>query len=336
MQVEDTSQHFQEANDRPRMLNELFVEAMLFMDRDSLDSMQLACRFMFDYIREHEANKLALRQISRVSLGDIRRVGSDGADEEYDWLSVMRVIRRSGDQDQELVFTCVHRLLPYLRTAYCEYVRVTLSTIQSAGAKSYLIACGILFDDLVARETTHVGRLSVDSEQGSVELLNRSIDAFKSVRKLEMIATSDELIEPEAFNEVFFASLAQRRIAYFDSGLDISVDSFLEIDAATAFAYLFAEPLNGVSRELSGVQCTEKDLLKLIRKKAGELDSRQRVDLEATIGLYNPDRVDPAGFEKYEEGEGKWVVNDLDNGMKLEIEEDTHENRVVIRVYSPM
>lgn len=109
----------------------------------------------------------------------------------------MRVIRRSGDQDQELVFTCVHRLLPYLRTAYCEYVRVTLSTIQSAGAKSYLIACGILFDDLVARETTHVGRLSVDSEQGSVELLNRKCQkeyCLLPIRYGNGMCTSGELV----------------------------------------------------------------------------------------------------------------------------------------------
>lgn len=55
------------------MLNELFVEVMLFMDRDSLDSMQLACRFMLDYIRQREPTELALRRILKFNLGGVNR-----------------------------------------------------------------------------------------------------------------------------------------------------------------------------------------------------------------------------------------------------------------------
>ncbi|KAH7711391.1 hypothetical protein AAVH_21295 [Aphelenchoides avenae] len=62
----DTAKRQKKAPSRPRMLNELFVEVMAFMDRDSLELMQPACRFMRDYISEHEADELALRRISHV------------------------------------------------------------------------------------------------------------------------------------------------------------------------------------------------------------------------------------------------------------------------------
>ncbi|KAH7699391.1 hypothetical protein AAVH_33503, partial [Aphelenchoides avenae] len=320
------------ANNRPRLLNELFVEVMLFMDRDSLDSIQLACRFMLAYIREHEANELALRRIAAVSLGDVRFAEDVNADDEEYWLPVMRLIRY--DEDEKLVFTCVHGLVPYLRMVFCKAVYVTLETIQSAGATNYEIACGMLFADLNAR-STDVDSLRVCSDQGATDLLNRCINAFKSVRHLHMTATSDELFEPHAFNEVFFASLAHRGITCFDAKLDLNQAGILEINAGTAFAYVFAEPMNGVSRELRGVKFVEKDILELIRKKAGELDSRQRVDLKATIDtvFYDYD-IDFAVFEKYESGEGRWAFNDLDNGLILEIEDNAVESILSIRVYS--
>ncbi|KAH7668163.1 hypothetical protein AAVH_42998, partial [Aphelenchoides avenae] len=55
-----------------------------------------------------------------------------------------------------------------------------------------------------------------------------------------------------------------------------------------------------------------------------------RVDLNATISLLT---IDPTGFEKYKKGEDKWIVNDLDNGMQLEIEE-SGDYTVLIHVYS--
>ncbi|KAH7709174.1 hypothetical protein AAVH_23562 [Aphelenchoides avenae] len=310
--------HAKKARNRPRMLNELFDEVMLFMDRDSLDSIQLACRFMLNYISKHEANELALRLISAVSLGEMWRANGLNADDEEYWLPVMRLSRDDEEGDKVLVFNCVHGLLPYLRLAFCKAVYVTLNVIQSASATSYEIACGMLFGNFDARET-HVESLYVDCDQGTVDILNRSINAFKSVKKVTMSTTSDELIEPEAFNEAFFASLAQRGIRYFRSELDENQENFLEIDASTALAYAFASPTADVSRELSGLECKiEKDFLQLVRKKASELDSRQRVDLKATIALIFYD-IDPTGFENYKTGEGKWVVNDLDNGLTLEI-----------------
>lgn len=101
------------------------------------------------------------------------------------------------------------------------------------------------------------------------EYVSGCINAFKSVRHLHMTATSDELFEPHAFNEVFFASLAHRGITCFDAKLDLNQAGILEINAGTAFAYVFAEPMNGVSRELRGVKFVEKDILELIRKVCG-------------------------------------------------------------------
>lgn len=167
------------------MLNELFAEVMLFMGQDSHDSMQLARRFMLDYIRKNEITELALRRIERVSLGDVcryktdyfrnlfRHFSTDGlnAGDEEHWMPVMRLSRHGGDNDKVLVFNCVHGLLPYLRLAYCDFVCVVFETIQSAGAISFEIALALL-DDLNACEA-HVDSLHVCSDQGTVDLLNR-------------------------------------------------------------------------------------------------------------------------------------------------------------------
>lgn len=82
-----------------------------------------------------------------------------------------------------------------------------------------------------------------------------------------MTTISDELIEPEAFNEAFFASLAHRGIKYFNSDLDYNQGRVLEIDAPTALAYVFAEPAVDVSRFLGGLECiVEQDFLKLVKQ----------------------------------------------------------------------
>lgn len=49
------------------------------------------------------------------------------------------------------------------------------------------------------------------------------------------------------------------------------------------------------------------------------MDARQRVALKAEINRIRG-HVDSTGFEKYEKGEGKWVITDLENGLKVEIE----------------
>ncbi|KAH7709172.1 hypothetical protein AAVH_23560 [Aphelenchoides avenae] len=114
------AKHQKKAPNRPRMLHELFVEVMLFMDRDSLDSMQLADRFLLDYITKHEADELALRRISEVYLGDVC-CGPDPDDEEH-WLPLMYLSRRIDNDKKIHEFNCVHVLLPYLRLAYCKSV----------------------------------------------------------------------------------------------------------------------------------------------------------------------------------------------------------------------
>ncbi|KAH7697111.1 hypothetical protein AAVH_35809, partial [Aphelenchoides avenae] len=54
--------------------------------------------------------------------------------------------------------------------------------------------------------------------------------------------------------------------------------------------------------------------------KASELDGRHRIDFKFSIDkLSKP--IDPAGFEKYQKGERSWLVNDLENGITLEVEE---------------
>lgn len=45
------------------------MEVASYLDRDTLDSMQLACRFMHDLIRVQETDKLALRNITDVEIG---------------------------------------------------------------------------------------------------------------------------------------------------------------------------------------------------------------------------------------------------------------------------
>lgn len=49
---------------------ETFENVAAFLDRDILDSMQLACCFMLDFIRVRETDKLALRWIADVQIGE--------------------------------------------------------------------------------------------------------------------------------------------------------------------------------------------------------------------------------------------------------------------------
>ncbi|KAH7698072.1 hypothetical protein AAVH_34840 [Aphelenchoides avenae] len=57
------------ARTHPQIPTETFMEVASYLDRDTLDSMQLACRFMHDLIRVQETDKLALRNITDVEIG---------------------------------------------------------------------------------------------------------------------------------------------------------------------------------------------------------------------------------------------------------------------------
>lgn len=55
------------------MPTETFEEVAAYLNRDTLDSMQLACRFMLDFIRKRDMGKLALRSIPEVQIGHTGR-----------------------------------------------------------------------------------------------------------------------------------------------------------------------------------------------------------------------------------------------------------------------
>ncbi|KAH7713298.1 hypothetical protein AAVH_19355 [Aphelenchoides avenae] len=57
----------------PNTPNETFVDILLFMDRDTLEAMQLACRFLLEFVRDREVKELPLRSISQVDLVEFYR-----------------------------------------------------------------------------------------------------------------------------------------------------------------------------------------------------------------------------------------------------------------------
>lgn len=66
-------------------------------------------------------------------------------------------------------------------------------------------------------------------------------------------------------------------------------------------------------------------------QKASELDACQRFDFKFSLDEFVR-TIEPSGFEKYQKGKGAWTINDLENGVTLEILEA--DKSVLINVFS--
>ncbi|KAH7710325.1 hypothetical protein AAVH_22397 [Aphelenchoides avenae] len=57
----------------PRTPNETFTDILHFLDRDTLDAVQLTFRFLLEFIGDREASGLPLRSLSQVKIGCFER-----------------------------------------------------------------------------------------------------------------------------------------------------------------------------------------------------------------------------------------------------------------------
>ncbi|KAH7713269.1 hypothetical protein AAVH_19383, partial [Aphelenchoides avenae] len=58
---------------QPLLPGETFDDVLKFLDRDTLDSAMLVCRFMFNAVGTPEVDHLAVRLVAEVSLGEARK-----------------------------------------------------------------------------------------------------------------------------------------------------------------------------------------------------------------------------------------------------------------------
>ncbi|KAH7708261.1 hypothetical protein AAVH_24505, partial [Aphelenchoides avenae] len=160
-----------------------------------------------------------------------------------------------------------------------------------------------------------------------------AFDAFKPLSKVVVKADFSPNGWSSSFNEAFFIAATECgvRSMQFESE---PLRAALAVDLLPALSFVFAKPTSGDDRSISGADCKVDgdDFLAQLIKKASGLDGRERIDFKFSVdALSKP--IDPAGFEKYGRGDGRfWLVNDLENHINVEVQQT--ENRVEVHVFS--
>ncbi|KAH7704425.1 hypothetical protein AAVH_28389 [Aphelenchoides avenae] len=304
--------------------NETIVEIVLFADRDALDAWQLVCLFVRDFIHNREANELPLRPVAQVRIGKFSRPKPGHDYWPQHWLPAVAVARGSDFE----VPDSVNRLVPYLRLAYCQSVYVDLRLTRCVREQLREAAYGAIFGDLILPNTS-VELLEIYVDDGSAIVAHRAFKAFEALSKV-VVKMDGRRSDPDwarSFDETFFISAAKCgvRSISFDTGSQYWID----INVLPALSFGFAEPTAGGDRSISSVFCAleDEDFLAQLIEKASELDGRQHIDFTFTIeDLSEP--IDPAGYEKYQNGEWSWLIDDLENGITVEIEEAEHSTEI--------
>ncbi|KAH7722285.1 hypothetical protein AAVH_10142 [Aphelenchoides avenae] len=323
---------------RPALSDDSIIELILFMDRDTLDSMQLVCRFVRDSIAtlDRRTAKLALRLIRRVQVGDVMRVGTP----------VVELMRDEGQPDTLLRY--IDNMGPYLRHAYCSSVMIDLQLLPHASGNNADFFYRRFFDGLKAEETP-VNSLCLNTRKLASGLLTRCLQAFKSVKKLhhEWVphCVHDLDVSEATFDAEFFVHAASRGVCDLASITCVTHvwpdEGIVAIPFSAALAFGFAKPESGGDRELflDHGELTG-DLLTQLRQKASELDGSRHISFK--FKLIDVRRggslMDVNGFEKYYKGDLTWRIDDLENGITVEIEEieeEVGEFEIVIKVSSP-
>ncbi|KAH7713016.1 hypothetical protein AAVH_19625 [Aphelenchoides avenae] len=288
--------------------------------------MQLVCRFLLEFILNREAKELPLRSISRVYIGRHFRP-KPGDYWEQHWLPVVNVVRDSstGAKRPETV----HQLVPYLRLAYCESICIDLRWTRFVRHGHHNAAYGAFFGDLLV-PNTFVDVLTVRVDEGGAILAPRAFEAFKPLNKVVVKATGHHDWE-NSFYEAFFLSAAECGVRSIEFKSDSRFTTGIGLLPALSFG--FSELAAGGDRSITGVDCDIDDdnFLEQLVKLTSELDGRQRIDFKFSIGTLSK-AIDRAGFERYQKDLCSWLVNDLKNGVMLEVVE--HEESVRIHVFS--
>ncbi|KAH7704135.1 hypothetical protein AAVH_28680 [Aphelenchoides avenae] len=313
------------SSNRPRIPNETFEDVAAYLDRDTLDSMQLSCRFVLDFIRLRETDKLALRWIAHVHIGETLTSLEGGREVNY-WLPITYIER--GENDRQWLDN-MHIISAFLRLSYCNRVVIDPPGLQSVESHTFLQKfnryCGMLLEHLNATDTS-VGVLTVRAEgcaytaQRECFKLGDCVGTFKSVNEVRLNVADDTFEEVRAFDEIFFADMARSGVRCLE--FRTTYDA-IEVDVVTALAFGFAEPAAGGDRRLAGVELSaDSNILAEVREASNELVGDQKVDFTFEFCKLRPAVIiDPLGFEKYNKGKGVWLFNDLQNKVIVEIKE---------------
>ncbi|KAH7713270.1 hypothetical protein AAVH_19384 [Aphelenchoides avenae] len=237
------------------------------------------------------------------------------------------VVRDMADTQGRRVVTSAHRLMPYLRMSCCTDVYVDLRGLIDDTEEDLR---GAILDDLIAEQTS-VDRLCVFDGSADADVLSRVVGAFKTVAHCSLSWTSGKLEQADAFNEQFYRSLALRGVRRCDCGTrehNAAADAckFL-VDTCGIECRLFMED--------GGNDGFEGFLLELL-EKTSKMEVGTRVNFKFLMNFtsdfyqryYNgTDYIEAANrlALKYTScvwtaGNG-WIINDLENGNKLEIEQ---------------
>ncbi|KAH7698376.1 hypothetical protein AAVH_34531, partial [Aphelenchoides avenae] len=245
-------------HNRPIIPNETFEDVTAFLDRDTLDSMQLVCLFMLDFIRVRERDKLALRLIPEVHIGEIIKRPWMSA-----WLPIACVDLGQGNKRW---LSSTHVLSTFLRLSYCQRVCIDLAEIQSIYYERGLgFEClwGMVFDGLHAKDTP-VGAMDVRMAASCAYSVKCCIGAFKSVQEVCLNIDDTMSGDQSTFDQDFFGDSARRGVQSFE--FRTKYDPIV-VDMSAALAFGFAEPAAGCDRRLEGVELTaENDILAEVRQ----------------------------------------------------------------------
>ncbi|KAH7672992.1 hypothetical protein AAVH_42529, partial [Aphelenchoides avenae] len=195
------------------------------------------------------------------------------------WLPFVEMVRGHG-AGKELVPKSVHHLASCLRMAFCESVSIELIGGPEEG-DAFNALCDMLFHDLVA-SSTFVGTLAIDTFLGSVEVIARGIEAFKSVKSVSAECTYADL---DPVGEAFFLRATRRGVRNMEvKSMAQEEPGVTPTSTAAALSFGFTEPSDGGGRSLLGVECEGgSDFLAQVRQKVAELNEA-RYDFSFKLG----------------------------------------------------
>ncbi|KAH7713014.1 hypothetical protein AAVH_19623 [Aphelenchoides avenae] len=222
---------------------EIFVEVVLFADRDTLDAMQLVSSFLLNFIRERELTQLALRDISSVKVGKFIM-----SDDYEGWLPCVEIA-----PGPKLLPKTVNQLALCIRMAFCQSF-----CIDFDGAPMFLESpsfgdiYGMIWDDLFAPDT-FVGNLTIRMAPIDSVFIH-IFEAFESVNSVNVEWLYDDP-DFEPLEEDLFVSATEHGVRHITLQLDGGVEGDTPASTAGALSFGFAEPTAGGDRSLLGVAC---------------------------------------------------------------------------------
>ncbi|KAH7669942.1 hypothetical protein AAVH_42836, partial [Aphelenchoides avenae] len=193
--------------------------ALSFLDRDSLESLQLVSRQFQDAVAGGEMTRFAFRPISDVKCGKGYHVNTD--DDQRDGIRVAGAIiarrrrQRKGhdnmsgfefEREEEDDGSVVVSALSYLRASYCWKIKLNLTTDHICPLDNF--EEGRILKALAGiAGTLVVEHLKVRVSSADAKFLQEFVGAFVAIRSLKI---TYGLMDPETYDATFFGACTAR------------------------------------------------------------------------------------------------------------------------------